>query len=134
MCLIVFQRNELPVCLFGTCMLISNNFSRILPNVFNSNPPKKPINSSVYVCISIINLSIFNVIRNDSLNTKFVNMKTFFSSKIKPIVICYSSDKKNIIVVFNIKIKPIKSKKGAIPIWVPSSLKNTCALIWALCV
>ena len=81
-------------------MLISNNFSRILPNVFNSNPPKKPINSSVYVCISIINLSIFNVVRNDSLNTKFVNMKTFFSSKIKPIVICYSFDKKNIIVVF----------------------------------
>ena len=43
MCLIVFQRNELPVCLFGTCMLIINNFSRILPNVFNSNLPKKPI-------------------------------------------------------------------------------------------
>ena len=105
MCLIVFQRNELPVCLFGTRMLISNNFSRISPNVFNSNPPKKPINSSVYVCISIIDLSFFNVVHNDSLNTKFVNMKTFFSSKIEPIVICYSFDKKNIIVVFNIKIK-----------------------------
>ena len=39
-------------------------------------------------------------------------MKTFFSSKIEPIVI-YSSDKKNITVVFDIKIKPIKSKKGA---------------------
>ena len=68
------------------------------------------------------------------LTSKYVNMKTFFSSKIEPVVICYSSDKKNIIVVFNTKIKPIKSKKGAIPIWVPSSLKNTCALIWALCV
>ena len=56
--------------------------------------------------------------------SKFVNMKTFFSSKIEPLVICYSSDKKNIIVVFNIKIKPIKSKKGAMPIWVPSSLIN----------
>ena len=40
-------------------------------------------------------------------------MKTFFSSKIEPIVICYSSDKKNITVAFNNKIKPIKSKKGA---------------------
>ena len=121
-------------CLCTYLGLISNNFSRILSNVFNSNPPKKPINSSVYVCISIINLSFFNVVHNDSLNTKFVNMKTFFSSKIKPIVISNSSNKKNIIVVFNIKIKPIKSKKGAISIWVPSSLKNTCALIWALCV
>ena len=37
MCLVVFQRNQLPVCLFGTYVLISNNFSRILPNVFNSN-------------------------------------------------------------------------------------------------
>ena len=87
MCLIFFQRNELSVCLFWTFMLISNNFSRILPNVFNS----KPI--------------------NNDFCSKYVNMKTFFSSKIEPIVICYSSDKKNIIVIFIIKIKPIKSKK-----------------------
>ena len=66
------------------------------------------------VCISIINLLFHNFIHNVSLNihSEYVNMKTFFSSKIEPLVICYSSDKKNIIVVFNIKIKPTKRKKG----------------------
>ena len=37
---IVFQKKELPVCLFGTCMLISINFYRILPNVFMNYPSK----------------------------------------------------------------------------------------------
>ena len=114
----------------GHVCLLATFFSRISPNVFNSNPPKKPINSSVYVCISIINLSIFNVIRNDSLNTKFVNMKTFFSSKIKPIVICYSSDKKNSIVAFNIKIK---QKRGYTNLGSFKLKKHLCVNLGPVC-
>jgi hypothetical protein len=49
MCLLVFLKNELPVCLFGTCMLISYNFYRIFPNVlFINNPSKKPVNNDFF--------------------------------------------------------------------------------------
>ena len=88
MCLIFFQRNELSVCLFWTCMLISNNFSIILPNVFNS----KPI--------------------NNDFCSKYVNMKTFFSSKIEPIVICYSSTKRISLSFLTSKRSQLKAKNG----------------------
>ena len=36
MCLIVFQRNQLPVCLFGTCVLISDKYLSSYTNEISS--------------------------------------------------------------------------------------------------
>ena len=51
---ISLKKNELPVCLFGTCLLISNIFFRILPNVFINNPSKKPVNNDFFFSLQIL--------------------------------------------------------------------------------
>jgi hypothetical protein len=52
--LIDFWKNEFPVCLFGTCMLIRDKFYRILPNVIINNPSKKPENNDFFFSLETL--------------------------------------------------------------------------------